>query len=263
MRTRQTIASIASIASVAASCFAALGLAALCLAALCLAALGLAEPATAFEVGPTFDATREVAVHAWGLSYQWAIENYSRTPGLMVGLAAVLLLPPLALASGLISRFALPRQAARPSRSHEPLSRQEHQLIETLAARPTSSHSTAPDHPSNMAWPRQAWLTLELLPGVRRSMPRELLSIGRGEDNDLVLDDATVHRYHALIQRTPEALFMIKDLGGPGGNGVFVNGERVTEAHLLDTDQISLGAARLVFHARRVGDTIDRDDNAA
>ena len=54
-----------------------------------------------------------------------------------------------------------------------------------------------------------------------------------------------------------------RNQGGPGGNGVFVNGERVTEAHLLDTDQISLGAARLVFHARRVGDTIDRDDNAA
>jgi pSer/pThr/pTyr-binding forkhead associated (FHA) protein len=140
---------------------------------------------------------------------------------------------------------------------------QEHQLIEALAARPTTARSTATDHPSNMAWPREAWLTLEQRPGIRRAMPRELLSIGRGEDNDLILDTPTVHRYHAIIQRTPEALFLIKDLGGPGGNGVFVNGERVIEAHLLDADRISLGAARLIFHARRVGDSINRHDNAA
>lgn len=238
-------------------------LVATCVAGFCLSALAAAEPATAFEFGPAVDATREAAAHAWDLSYQWAIENYSRAPGLMVGLAAVLVLPPLALASGLISRLALPRQAARPSRSHDPLFRQEHHLIETLAARPTSLPSTATDHPSNMAWPRQAWLTLDHQPGVHRSLPRELLSIGRGEDNDLVLDEATVHRYHAIIQRTPEALFLIKDLGGPGGNGIFVNGERVTEAHLLDADRISLGAAKLVFHSRRVGDTTERYNNIA
>jgi FHA domain len=209
----------------------------------CAAAMMFADPAAAVVLALTLDATRAFATNAWNLSHQWALENYNRTPALMVGLTAVLLLPPLALASGLISKFAMPRSAGnrRPSRA---------------AAAPRSA---APDHPSNMAWPREAWLTGSAStetrrPPLLRTIPRELLSIGRGEDNDLVLDAPTVHRYHAIIQRTPEALFLIKDLGGPGGNGVFVNGERVTEAHLLDADRISLGNVGLVFHARRVGE---------
>jgi hypothetical protein len=213
-------------------------------AAACAGAIVFADPAAAaVALGLTLDATRAFANNAWTVSHQWAIENYGRTPALMVGLAALLLLPPLALASGLITRLALPRPGRAPHSggSH--------------AATRTRQHSTAADHPSNMAWPREAWLTFDQHPGLCRSMPRELLSIGRGEDNDLVLDAATVHRYHAIIQRTPDALFLIKDLGGPGGNGVVVNNERVTEAHLLDADRIRLGAVTLVFHARRVGDS--------
>jgi FHA domain len=211
------------------------------------------DVAFALDLGTSLEAARELATQAWGNSYVWALENYGRTPALMVGLAALLLLPPLALASGLISRLTLPRQSA-PSRSRD--TREEGQLNAMIAATLQSSATQidAPDHPANMAWPREAWLTAERQSHLRYNMPRELLSIGRGEDNDLVLDEATVHRYHAIIQRTPEALFLIKDLGGPGGNGVFVNDERVTEAHLLDADRISLGAATLVFHARRVGD---------
>ena len=204
------------------------------------------------------ETARNWLTQAWGTSYQWATDNYGRTPALMVGLAALLLLPPLALASGLISRLTLPRQYA-PSAERAPLP--EHQLTTLIAATqpPLMAHSDAPDHPSNMAWPREAWLTHELHPHRRYSLPRELLSIGRGDDNDLVIDEATVHRYHALIQRTPDALFLIKDLGGPGGNGVFVNNERVTDAHLLDADRIALGAATLVFHTRQIGVSTQRD----
>jgi FHA domain len=212
-------------------------------AAACLAAIVFADPAAAaVALTLTLDATRAFASTAWSASHQWAVENYSRTPALMVGLAALLVLPPLALASGLITRLALPRPGYATYNGGTKAS------IHT-------SHSAAPDHPSYTAWPREAWLTFEHQPGLRRSMPRELLSIGRGEDNDLVLDAATVHRYHAIIQRTPDALFLIKDLGGPGGNGVLVNDERVTEAHLLDADRLQLGGVTMVFHARRVGDS--------
>jgi FHA domain len=213
-----------------------------------LATISLPDPATAMDFSPMLETTRTFLTTAWAASYQWTTDNYGRTPALIVGLAATLLLPPLALASGLITRLALPRQTARGSNARD-----------TAPLPSMLAHSTAPDHPSNMAWPREAWLTgstnIEAkLPPLLRTMPRELLSIGRGEDNDLVLDETTVHRYHAIIQRTPDALFLIKDLSGPGGNGVFVNDERVTEAHLLDADRIALGSATLVFHARRVGD---------
>jgi hypothetical protein len=219
--------------------------------------IALSEPAAALDVLPALDAARMLLTSAWVVSSHWTIENYGRAPALIVGLAALLLVPPLALASGLITRLALPRPNLRPTQ-HEGATPQ-------LA---TAARSTEHDHPSNMAWPREAWLTASSnvnakRPPLLRTMPRELLSIGRGEDNDLVLDDATVHRYHAIIQRTPDALFLIKDLGGSGGNGVFVNNERVTEAHLLDADRISLGSVTLIFHARRIGDNCTRLDNAA
>jgi FHA domain len=214
--------------------------------------VALPHPAAAMDWAAALDTARTVLgstwATAWAASSHWTIENYDRAPGLIVGLAALLLLPPLALASGLITRFALPRPRPQPTPS-----------FSAAPHLPPPARSAEPGHPSNMAWPREAWLTSFAAtdarhPPLLRTMPRELLSIGRGEDNDLVLDEATVHRYHAIIQRTPDALFLIKDLGGPGGNGVFVNGERVTDAHLLDADRISLGSTTLIFHARRVGD---------
>jgi FHA domain len=219
--------------------------------------IALPKSAAAMDLNLALDATRTFLTSAWAASSHWTIENYGRAPALIVGLAALLLLPPLALASGLITRFALPRPRIRPSPNQDAATQNA----------PPARHP-APDHPSNMAWPREAWLTGSSSvdarrPPLLRTLPRELLSIGRGEDNDLVLDEATVHRYHAIIQRTPDALFLIKDLGGPGGNGVFVNNERVTEAHLIDADRISLGSATLIFHARRVGDHSTRLDNAA
>jgi FHA domain len=217
--------------------------------------LFMANPAVALDFATVLDATHGLTRHAWTITYQWTVENYNRNPAFMVGLAAVVLLPPLALASGLIARLTLPRPAARSA--YRELS--EAAILAAPLATPsmTAADRTAADHPANMAWPREAWITFDHQPGLRRAMPRELLSIGRGEDNDLVLDEATVHRYHALIQRTPDALFLIKDLGGAGGNGVVVNDERVIEAHLLDADRITLGAVTFVFHARRIGSSQD------
>jgi FHA domain len=200
----------------------------------------------AHDLGPVMAKAQAGLGQAWAAANRWVVAHYATTPALIVGLAAVVLLPPLALVSGLIARLALP---------------QANQLRLVASASAPAYHA-APDHPSNMAWPREAWLTSVVdanasTPPLICRMPRELLSIGRGEDNDLVLDEVTVHRTHALIQRTAEALFLIKDLGGPEGNGVVINGERVTDAHLLDGDRITLGHTTLIFHTRRVGsDTI-------
>lgn len=75
-----------------------------------------------------------------------------------------------------------------------------------------------------------------------------LTRIGRESDNDLVLTDGTVHRYHAVVRRTTDAGYVVFDMSGPGGNGVYVNGERVSDAQLHDGDRIALGEARLRFH---------------
>ena len=78
---------------------------------------------------------------------------------------------------------------------------------------------------------------------------REMLRLGREDDNDVCIDEATVHRYHAIIKRSLEAGYVISDISTDGGNGVFVNGKRTREATLEDGDEINLGAARLVFRS--------------
>jgi ABC-type multidrug transport system ATPase subunit len=62
--------------------------------------------------------------------------------------------------------------------------------------------------------------------------------IGRGQENDRVLDHPLVSRVHAKIESTPTG-YRIIDCGST--NGTFVNGKPVTEAWLEDNDQIRIG----------------------
>lgn len=78
---------------------------------------------------------------------------------------------------------------------------------------------------------------------------REMLRLGREDDNDVCLDEATVHRYHAVIKRSLEAGYVISDISNDGGNGVFVNGRRTREARLEDGDEINLGVAKITFRS--------------
>ena len=75
----------------------------------------------------------------------------------------------------------------------------------------------------------------------------QTIRIGRHEDNDIRLADSSVHRYHAVIQRTAEEGFVITDVSGKEGNGVRINGARTAQAQLVDGDVIELGRAKLKF----------------
>ena len=61
-----------------------------------------------------------------------------------------------------------------------------------------------------------------------------------------------MHRYHAVIERTPEEAFVITDLSGKDGNGLRVNGEKLIRAQLADGDLIELGRTRLKFESAPV-----------
>ncbi len=74
----------------------------------------------------------------------------------------------------------------------------------------------------------------------------EVTHIGRGLSADVRLDDATVSRKHAVIVRRGDDVVVLDDRSM---NGVWVNGERITEAVLADGDEIVLGRAALRFTA--------------
>lgn len=78
-----------------------------------------------------------------------------------------------------------------------------------------------------------------------------MLRIGREDDNDIQLLDPTVHRYHALVRRSVTEGYEIADLSDASGNGVLVNGDRVSHARLACGDVIRLGAAELKFVTER------------
>jgi hypothetical protein len=84
------------------------------------------------------------------------------------------------------------------------------------------------------------------LRGGSHSIPLEstLLMIGRGLNNDIILEDERVSRNHAQL-RYRARRFWITDNGST--NGTFVNGEQVDEKVLRDNDTISLGGLELIF----------------
>lgn len=98
--------------------------------------------------------------------------------------------------------------------------------------------------------PQAATLTVAAGPqsGKRYTLPPGRVRLGRGVDNDVVLEDPRVSRNHAeLYLRGSE--WYLRDLGST--NGTYVNNYGVRERALESGDRVSLGGAELVFHSRR------------
>jgi pSer/pThr/pTyr-binding forkhead associated (FHA) protein len=78
-------------------------------------------------------------------------------------------------------------------------------------------------------------------------LANDVVRVGRSPANDIVLDDASVSRRHALLARRGEATFVLDDRSL---NGTRVNGERVSEAPLRDGDTVVLGHISLRYLER-------------
>jgi pSer/pThr/pTyr-binding forkhead associated (FHA) protein len=72
----------------------------------------------------------------------------------------------------------------------------------------------------------------------------ELTTIGRDPGNAIFLDDVTVSRKHATLERRADGWF-VKDLGSL--NGTYVNGEQVDETKLATSDEVQIGKFKLTF----------------
>ena len=76
----------------------------------------------------------------------------------------------------------------------------------------------------------------------------EVVTVGRGPESDIFLDDVTVSRKHAEIfrrERPQEKGFRIRDAGSL--NGTYVNRVRVDSVDLRNGDEIQIGKYRFKF----------------
>ena len=82
---------------------------------------------------------------------------------------------------------------------------------------------------------------------ARFTLDSDVTRLGRHPDSEISLDDITVSRRHAEVQRTAEG-YMVADSGSL--NGTYVNQERVERAALRHGDEVQIGKFRLVFFER-------------
>ena len=86
--------------------------------------------------------------------------------------------------------------------------------------------------------------------GARFSLDESITRLGRHPDSEISLDDITVSRRHAEVERTPDG-YVVSDDGSL--NGTYVNQERIDKLLLRHGDELQIGKFRLVFFERNDG----------
>lgn len=116
-------------------------------------------------------------------------------------------------------------------------------ILVVLYQQQSPSKSTA-DKSTNEYKPF-AYLVVQDEKGIRYPIMNTTWRIGRTRDNELSLDDKSVSRRHAEIQRYSNGNFVIFDVDSL--NGVFVNSEQIKKKRLQEGDIIEIGDIYLRF----------------
>ncbi len=96
-----------------------------------------------------------------------------------------------------------------------------------------------------------AWLTIRLpqAPEKIYRIEKPVIKIGRQLDNDIIVEDKRVSRYHAQIKFESNGQFTIYDLGST--NGITVNGAPHLRQHTLRSgDNFIIGSYNFLFERR-------------
>ena len=86
---------------------------------------------------------------------------------------------------------------------------------------------------------------------------KDKVSIGRSNDNDLILADNTVSRYHTEIQKRKND-YILADLGSY--NGTKLNGKSIQKVFLKHGDKIQIGSSKLTFLIN--GNSLDQAEDS-
>lgn len=84
--------------------------------------------------------------------------------------------------------------------------------------------------------------------GSRYLISEERTSIGRSPESEIFLDDVTVSRSHAVIERNGST-FALNDLGSL--NGTYINNQSLKSSPLNCGDEIQIGKFHLIFISAR------------
>jgi hypothetical protein len=177
---------------------------------------------TVFETSLRFASVAQTAI----------FESYRVAPALMLGLALAASLPFLTVFNKILAPLGRSPDATR-------------------RYRPGRDDNFEADV-SDVAGPHHGLPFVEIENGghgMRCAIQRDMLRIGREDDNDVRIPSRSVHRYHAAIHREDYDDWHITDLTGVESNGLIVNGKRCCEARLNDGDLIQLGPGKLRFRA--------------
>lgn len=80
--------------------------------------------------------------------------------------------------------------------------------------------------------------------GSRFLITHDGVSVGRAPTSSIFLDDVTVSRAHAVIEKSL-AGFVLRDSGSL--NGTYVNGKSISQCALNSGDEIQIGKFHLLF----------------
>lgn len=95
---------------------------------------------------------------------------------------------------------------------------------------------------------------INIVAGVKIHIDKTVFTIGRGEINDLCIDDELASRTHAVIEcarngkdTSAPCTWLLRDLNST--NGTFVKDRRITVHALMEGDVLRIGKTFLKFYA--------------
>jgi ABC transport system ATP-binding/permease protein len=144
------------------------------------------------------------------------------------------------------------------AQQHPPAAAQQHPPAAAQAYPPAAAQAYPPAgaRPYPPAVPGGSSIFRQ--PSAVMRLPARVLRIGRNNDNEIVVSDLSVSRYHAELRRDSRGGYEIVDLSSH--NGTYVNGQRVTSAPVTEADIISIGPATFHVVGQELVEFIDTGD---